>query len=214
MCDEHSKTSDPAVGSTRLLAAVELLKENREACAACFRVMAQTHDPTIMHRLNAELSRAGVKQGFGVRTQDFISANVRGQAGRGKSVQHATEPHMLCCICDPRSIVCLTAQGRDQIRNLGVIGGGVGWRAAKQRRNGALVVVHLRPRHIYHQPTGHGDAQRTFGQARWPLEISLVFPQVRSECYSRKSADIINQQCNQFSPVHAYFLKCERAVQR
>jgi hypothetical protein len=73
---------NPAVHSTGLLAAVELLKEMREACAACMRVIAQTPDPTIMDRLGVELRRSGVSEGFGVRTQNFIAANEKGQARR------------------------------------------------------------------------------------------------------------------------------------
>jgi hypothetical protein len=61
--------------SSDLFAAVELLTEAREACAACFRVIAATNDPTITERLDTELKMAGVKEGFGVRIQNFIAAN-------------------------------------------------------------------------------------------------------------------------------------------
>ena len=72
---ENSEKPQPAVASSDLLAAVGLLKEMREACAACMRVIAQTPDPTIMDRLGVELRKAGVREGFGVRTQNFIAAN-------------------------------------------------------------------------------------------------------------------------------------------
>ena len=73
---ENTEKPQSVVASSDLLAAVELLKEMREACAACFRVIAQTEDPTIMERFDAELSKCGVKEGFGVRTQDFIAAKL------------------------------------------------------------------------------------------------------------------------------------------
>lgn len=53
--------------------AVELLTEAREASAACFRVIAATEDKTITHRLETELRNAGVKEGFGVRMQNFLA---------------------------------------------------------------------------------------------------------------------------------------------
>ncbi len=78
-----------AVSSTEWLAAIALLKESREAIAACFRVIAVTkEDPTIIARLEFELKRAAVKDGIGVRLQDFIAANEKlshaAESERGK----------------------------------------------------------------------------------------------------------------------------------
>lgn len=76
MAKRQSKTGGRnRIASSNLFAAVELLTESREACAACFRVIAATTDPTIIDRLDAELKMAGVKEGFGVRIQNFIAAN-------------------------------------------------------------------------------------------------------------------------------------------
>jgi hypothetical protein len=55
--------------------AIALLKESRECIAACFRTMAVSSDPMEMDRLEMQLALAGVKNGIGVRLQNFIAAN-------------------------------------------------------------------------------------------------------------------------------------------
>lgn len=52
--------------------AIELLKESRECIAACFRTMYQSTDKTEVDRLECEFKISGVKDGIGVRIQDFI----------------------------------------------------------------------------------------------------------------------------------------------
>ena len=46
-------------------------KELREACAACFRVIARV--PNLSEKLEVELRVAGVEKGFGKRAGDLIS---------------------------------------------------------------------------------------------------------------------------------------------
>ena len=48
---------------------LDCLKEMREACAACFRVIAR-HE--LAEELEIELTLANVEKGFGVRFQDMI----------------------------------------------------------------------------------------------------------------------------------------------
>ena len=48
---------------------LDCLKEMREACAACFRVIAR-HE--LAEELETELTTSNVKKGFGVRFQDMI----------------------------------------------------------------------------------------------------------------------------------------------
>lgn len=57
-----------------MLNAIQLLMESRECIAACFRTIAASSDKMIMDRLEMELELAGVKNGIGVRLQDFIAA--------------------------------------------------------------------------------------------------------------------------------------------
>jgi hypothetical protein len=78
--EDFQPKSQTAVFSSELFTAVELLTEAREACAACFRVIAATSDPTITDRLDTELKMAGVKPGFGLRIQKFIAATVQQRA--------------------------------------------------------------------------------------------------------------------------------------
>lgn len=47
-------------------------KECREACAACFRVIAEMGEPAIT-AMEIEFLKAGVTKGFGVRIQDAIA---------------------------------------------------------------------------------------------------------------------------------------------
>ncbi len=49
---------------------ITTLKEIREGCAACFRVIA---DGGLDRQLEIELRRSGIKFGFGTRCQDLIS---------------------------------------------------------------------------------------------------------------------------------------------
>jgi hypothetical protein len=56
---------------------IEALDEMREAAAACFRVIASV--PKLSDRLEQELIRAGVKEGFGGRAQDVL-AKARGES--------------------------------------------------------------------------------------------------------------------------------------
>jgi hypothetical protein len=53
--------------------AIALLKESRECIAACFRTIAASDDKMIMDRLEMQLALVGVKNGIGVRLQNFIS---------------------------------------------------------------------------------------------------------------------------------------------
>jgi len=48
------------------------LKEMREACAACFRVIIRY--PGAAQQLDEELAKAGVPPGFGVAVQTLIAA--------------------------------------------------------------------------------------------------------------------------------------------
>lgn len=64
-----------AVSPTDWLAAIQLLKESRECIAACFRTIAASDDKMIIDRLELQLALAGVKDGIGVRLQNFIAAN-------------------------------------------------------------------------------------------------------------------------------------------
>ena len=71
---KKSYMTTPTKNKTELAVALQLLMEAREACAALFRVIAATKkDPTIIDRLDAELKKAGVEDGFGVRIQTFVA---------------------------------------------------------------------------------------------------------------------------------------------
>lgn len=63
-------------GKEQLIAAspelLEACKETREACAACFRVIAFLGGSAV-DLLDVELSRCGVKEGFGQRAQNAIA---------------------------------------------------------------------------------------------------------------------------------------------
>jgi uncharacterized protein YqfB (UPF0267 family) len=49
---------------------IKTLKEMREACAACFRVISNNESMVLL--LDAHLKEIGVEDGFGVRCQDLI----------------------------------------------------------------------------------------------------------------------------------------------
>jgi hypothetical protein len=68
MSDDESKAA-------KLGEAIQLLRDSRECIAACFRAIASSDDEMIMDRLQIQLAVAGVKNGIGVRIQDFIAAN-------------------------------------------------------------------------------------------------------------------------------------------
>jgi hypothetical protein len=57
---------------------IESLKEMREACAACFRVIAKRSET--IDEAEAEFSRIGLKEGFGGRCQDVIAEAERSDA--------------------------------------------------------------------------------------------------------------------------------------
>jgi hypothetical protein len=67
--------------------AISLLKESRECIAACFRTIAASDDKMIMDRLEMQLALAGVKDGIGVRLQNFIASTGAGKVRRDQS-QH------------------------------------------------------------------------------------------------------------------------------
>jgi len=67
-------TSGVAEANAHLMAAapemLEALMELREACAACFRIIAQ--EPGLATKLDEEFQRIGLNPGFGVRAQDVV----------------------------------------------------------------------------------------------------------------------------------------------
>jgi hypothetical protein len=52
-----------------------ILKEMRDACAACFRVIASNN---LVKEFEEELVRKKIKPGFGVRCQDLIKKLEKG----------------------------------------------------------------------------------------------------------------------------------------
>jgi len=49
---------------------IRSLKEMREVCAVCFRIIGQTDKEVDL--LEDELNRIGIKHGFGLRCQELI----------------------------------------------------------------------------------------------------------------------------------------------
>jgi hypothetical protein len=60
---------------------IDIMIEIRNACAACFRVIARYK---LAEELERELIEANVKKGFGVRFQKLIKK----QEKNGKNIQH------------------------------------------------------------------------------------------------------------------------------
>lgn len=74
----HQVLATPSPAADALLQdrerAIELLKESREYIAACFRAMSLSNDVMQIEKLEIQLRLAGLKDGIGVRLQDFIAA--------------------------------------------------------------------------------------------------------------------------------------------